>query len=502
MTGAGAVAGVLGTSEVRAAERYSELWGEKGEKWSSESRLPDFSFAGYHFGEKPLPQVKAAASVEQFGAKGDGKTDCTQAFLKAISSVDNGAITIPPGRYVISDIIWIRKPGIVLRGAGPDKTVIYCPKTLEDVRPNMGENTSGKPTSNYSWSGGFFWVQGTFSNKKVASIVSDCNRGSFELKIDEPKIKLQNGQRVIVEMQDDAEKTLIKHMYSNDPGDTAKIVKPIKFRFISRVASASGTRVTLERPLRFDIRKSWSPVLKTYEPTVSEAGVENLTIEFPVKPYPGHTFEERGMNGIAMNNVSDCWIRNVRISNGDSGIYLSGDFCTADGVVLDSKRPDGKGTTGHHGITMGQDCLAQRFDFQTHFVHDFTVSNAQCGNVVKNGKGINLSFDHHKKAPCENLFCNIDVGKGSEIWRCGGGNSLGKHCGARGTFWCIKSAADIKWPGGQFGPDSMNLVGVKTSAASIKDPAGKWFEAIQPEDFRPVDLHEAQLGKRIMKGSK
>ncbi|MGZ8920969.1 MAG: hypothetical protein ACXW3L_08290, partial [Limisphaerales bacterium] len=32
---------------------HSELWGAAGEKWDARSRLPDFSFAGYHRGEKP-----------------------------------------------------------------------------------------------------------------------------------------------------------------------------------------------------------------------------------------------------------------------------------------------------------------------------------------------------------------------------------------------------------------------------------------------------------------
>ena len=152
-------------------------------------------------------------------------------------------------------------------------------------------------------------------------------------------------------------------------------------------------------------------------------------------------------------------------------------------------------------MIIGQDCLVQNFEFKTHFVHDFTVHNGKSGNVVKNGKGINLSFDHHKIGPYENLFCNIDVGKGSEIWRCGGGRSLGKHCGARGTFWCIKAQKDIDWPPPKFGPNSINIVGVTTSTTSTKDPDGKWFEAIPPEELKPADLHAAQLAKRLKESS-
>ena len=477
---------------------HSDLWGKDGEKWSPESRLPDFSFAGYHCGEDPLPNEKVTTDVLRFGAKGDGRTDSTQAFREAIDETEKGVILIPAGRYIISDIIWITKPGIVLRGAGQGKTIIVCPKTLEDVRPNMGANSGGKPTSGYSWSGGFLWAKGSIKQNKIASISEDCKRGSRELKIEKTTKTLRKGQRITIEMKDDAQKTLLNHIYSGDSGDTAKISKQT-IRMVNRVVSASGTSVTLERPLRLDIRKSWSPVLKTYEPTVSEVGIEELSIEFPVKPYPGHNFTERGMNGIAMNRVADCWVRNVQISNSDSGIFLDGDFCTADGVVLDSKRSEEKGTTGHHGILLGQDCLVQNFEFKTHFVHDFTLNYAKSGNVVKNGKGINLSLDHHKIGPFENLFCNIDVGKGGEIWLSGGGGSLGKHCGARGTFWCIKSQDNIDWPPLRFGPDSMNIVGVKTSTKSTKDPKGKWFEAIAPEQLQPADLHASQLARRLKK---
>ena len=478
----------------------SKLWGENGESWQPGGRLPDFSFAGYRFGEAPLPKVRAATDVCQHGAIGDGKTDCTQAFVKAIEATDVGAITIPPGRYVIRDIIYLKKPCIVLRGAGPEKTVILCPRTLEDVRPNMGATSSGEPTSNYSWSGGFFWVQGKFVSKSSTSITSECRRGSKTLKL-EKTTDFQVGQRVLLQMRDDSNRTLINHLYSGEPGSTTEIVKPISIKMVSRIASVQGKKITLERPLRWDVRKEWNPTLKTFEPTVTEVGIEDLAIEFPIKPYRGH-FTEFGMNGIAMNGVSDCWIRNVRVSNSDSGIFLSGLFCTLERVTLDSKRPAHRSVTGHHGITLGADCLVKDFDFKTHFIHDLTVSRLQAGNVVKNGKGTNLSLDHHKYANHENLFCNLDVGLGSDIWRCGGGKDLGKHCGARGTFWCIRSQQKIGWPPKGFGPDSMNFVGLETDVKTRQDPRGKWLEAMTPSQLHPADLHRSQLNRRLRQAHK
>ena len=480
-----------------AEPRYSGLWGEHGEKWTPQGRLPDFSFAGYHFGEDPLPRVPLAANVRTFGAKGDGKHDDTQAFVRAIAETESGAILIPAGRYLISDILWIKKPNLVLRGAGPDKTTLVFPKSLDDVCPNPGQTTSGRPTSNYSWSGGFLWIKGTYGMKPISPITSENKRGEKSLVL-EKTAGLEIGQRVAVEVGDTPEKTLLNHLYSGSPGDTAKVVKPIRIRFVSRITAIDGKKIKLERPLRFDIRKEWKPRLLYFVPTVREVGIEDLSIEFPNTPYLGH-FTETGRNAMAINSASDCWVRNVRISNCDSGIYLSGMFCTADRILIESERKPHRGTTGHHGISFGTDCMLQNFDFKTHFIHDITLSYLNAGNVSKNGSGINLSLDHHKKANHENLFCNLDAGKGTDLWRCGGGAALGKHCGARGTFWGIRSEQNQKWPRAVFGPASMNLVGLQTAEPSQIKPVGKWFEAIPPGQLRPADLHAAQLARRLKK---
>jgi hypothetical protein len=477
---------------VAEGQTYSELWGKAGELWTPASRLPDFSFAGYHFGEDPLPVVKVTGNVKDFGAKGDGATDDTEAFKRAIAGTQDGALFVPEGNYRLSDILWIEKPNLVLRGAGRDKTVLQFTRELEDIRPNMGATTEGRPTSNYSWSGGFLWVKGQNQSTPISAIVAEAKRGDQTFTV-EKSDGLKVGQRVQVEQTDDATKSLLAHLYSDDPGDTAKILKPVTVRFVSRVVAVDGNRVTLERPLRWDVRRAWRPTLKTFAPTVSEVGIEELAIAFPVKPYAGH-FTERGMNGLAMDGVADGWVRNVRISNCDSGIFLGGPFCTIDGLVVDGQRPAKGGDTGHHGVTLGLDNLLQNFEFQAKFIHDVTV---KVGNVVKNGKGVNMSFDHHKRAPYENLFCNIDVGDGGQIWRSGGGAQLGKHCAARGTFWNIRSRKEMAWPPASFGPDSLNIVGVRTSKPAIKDSAGKWFEAIPPEELQPADLHAAQLARRL-----
>ena len=64
---------MLSTVAVRA--QTSLLWGENGESWTAESRLPDFSHAGYHEGVDAIPDLAVAANVLDFGAVGDGVAD-------------------------------------------------------------------------------------------------------------------------------------------------------------------------------------------------------------------------------------------------------------------------------------------------------------------------------------------------------------------------------------------------------------------------------------------
>ncbi len=95
---------------VASAQTTSALWGETGELWSAQSRLPDLSFAGYHYGEDPIPLVHVVADVSDFGAVGDGKTDSTKAFQDAIEQSCDGAIYILDGRFVIAKQRSVRKP--------------------------------------------------------------------------------------------------------------------------------------------------------------------------------------------------------------------------------------------------------------------------------------------------------------------------------------------------------------------------------------------------------
>lgn len=480
---------------VPASGQVSGLWGENGEKWQAGGRLPDFSFAGYQRGEKPIPDVPVVANVKDFGAVGDGVGDDTEAFRRAVAeaklSEGVGAILIPAGRYLVTDIVEIKRSGVVLRGEGPEKTTIYINKTLQEVKPNMAATTDGRPTSNYSWSGGFFWMRGSFGSQQLATVTKAAKLGQSEIEVSSTE-KLKVGQTIEVQVRDTAENTLAEHLYEGQPGGMTKLKGSSKASLTARITKIEGSVVGLDRALRFDTREEWQPRVLSFEPTVKECGIENLRFEFPVTPYKGH-FTEWGFNPMAFSGVADCWARNIVIDECDSGLFPSGRFCTFENITFNSSRAaDEQNATGHHGIYLGgDDNLFTGFVFNMRFIHDISVSHC-AGNVISDGRGMDLCFDHHKRAPYANLYTNIDMGAGARPWKCGGGADLGKHTAARETFWNLRAKRDIAWPFEGFGPDMMNLVGIQSEKPAIR--AGKWFE---PGEVTPRNLHLAQVKRRL-----
>jgi hypothetical protein len=489
---------LLATPTLRAAGQTSDLWGANGERWNARSRLPDFSYAGYHYGEASLPNAARGVSVKEFGAKGDGQTDDTAAFLKALATVTSGAIEVPPGRYRITEILEIQRSGLVLRGAGPDKTVLFFPKPLNEIKPVWSATTTGRRTSDYSWAGGFVWFKGNLGRRTLTGVTAPAQRGDMALRVSTAE-NLRVGQRVEILETDTPLNSLADALYSGDGGDTSKLLGSTRASIVCRILQINGNEIELDRPLRFDIKAEWQPRILTFEPSVSESGVENLCFEFPVTSYAGH-FTELGFNALAFTGVADCWARNLRIANADSGIFANGYFCTIQGIVYESARPPDRvfGSTGHHGFSFeGEDNLFTDFDFRTQFIHDITLDHNAAGNVSAHGKGIDLCFDHHRRAVNENLFTDIDAGAGTHLWRGGGGDALGKHAGARNTFWNIRAAKPQNYPPVDFGPTSINLVAVQTQQLSEKNPNGRWFEAIAPDKIVPQDIHAAQLARRL-----
>lgn len=132
-------------------------------------------------------------------------------------------------------------------------------------------------------------------------------------------------------------------------------------------------------------------------------------------------------------------------------------------------------------------------------VHTFTSPVSQVGIERLGFEFPNEPYAGHFTELGANLFANLDAGAGTQLWVCGGGRALGKHCAAWGTYWNIRADRALSWPPDRFGPDLMNLVGLNTGESSVRQPEGRWFEAIPPKQLRPQNIWQAQRSRRLKK---
>jgi hypothetical protein len=119
--------------------------------------LPDYSYAGYQHGERPVPAVKGPIfDVTRFGAVPNSKQPAYAAIQKAIDACEaagGGVVWFPKGVYQVNPApsdtdqprLRISKSGVVLRGegSGPDGSVLYMEAEIQPENPK--KMWSGRP---------------------------------------------------------------------------------------------------------------------------------------------------------------------------------------------------------------------------------------------------------------------------------------------------------------------------------------------------------------------
>jgi len=471
----------------------SALWGEHGEKWTPQSRLPDFSHAGYHGGEVPLPAPAVVTDVKKLGALGDGTTDDTAAFRLAIAATSCGTIFIPAGRYLLTDTITIAKSGIVLRGAGIGRTVLVIPRSLEQIH---GAKTSAEGTkSSWAFQGGFIEVRGHDDGQKLTHVTVPAKRGDNRLVL-KSTADITPGAWVRLLMNDDP--ALGRHLHADlqDVAPTTRKEMKHLCDWVARVTAIDGDAIVLDRPLRLDVRPEWQAEIWSWRPTVEEVGIESLSFEFAGVPKKKH-LQEEGFNALDLHGVTNSWIRDVEVIDADNGLILGGcRFCTIEGFVARAAKRTGK-ETGHHTLWAtgkSQDNLFTGFKIATIYHHELTVEGCSSGNVFERGSGVSLALDHHSNAPYENLFTEIDVGAPNRLWICGGREDRGPHTAARTTLWNIRFSSGGKLPPIPHWPQ-INVIGVPDCTA-ITTPDHEWIEP-SDEGVAPTNIYRAQLARRL-----
>jgi hypothetical protein len=417
-----------------------------GEAEADAQFLPDFSFAGFANGLADIPLAAGVVvHVKDHGAIPNDAKDDTKAVLAAIAHANSIAksviVRFESGRYRLSEVLRIERSDLVLQGAGsgasgttleflrPLNQVDKSDSLVElrqylvklDKRQIEPDNNLDEYFSEYSWSGGFIWVQkpGTRPAAYLEEYDPDINvlaeiqvgeRGKQTITVSD-SARLSVGDVVQVQWvnREGPGAGIIKSLYGSQSGTAGSHHWTFPRRPLvkqsTRVLSIDGNTLTLADPLLHDANGA-IPAQVAEWAHLQQVGIEDLHIEFPMSPYFGHHME-RGYNGIYLTSAYDSWVRNVRISNADSGIltYNSANITLRD-IVTDGQRK------AHYAVHMGNvhNVLAERVTIKNPVLHSLTFNTQSTKCVYKDAQVfVQPTLDQHAGSNHQNLFDNVTL---------------------------------------------------------------------------------------------
>ncbi|MEL6413602.1 MAG: hypothetical protein AAFQ15_01525 [Pseudomonadota bacterium] len=515
----------------------------------STAELPDFSYAGYEFGLGTIPnESDITINASSYGVVADDGLDDSAALLKALEAAHaaGGSVTLklPKGRIVVSEILPITRSNIVLRGAGSgvDGTEIHFPRPLSDIDSSSRlnelrtylkkyEKRQREPRRNidelfseYSWTGGFIWVQ-----------KPDTRAASYLEEYDPPIQKLadirtgKRGERFVRVSSTDSLKAgdALQIQWFNRDGEGGSLLREIYgdtdlaigshhwtfpdrplVRQTTRIVAIQGDRVEIGDPLLHNISQSTPAQFSEWQ-HLEQVGLEDFSITFPNSPYFGHHLE-RGYNGIYLTSVIDGWVRDVRFRNADSGIlsYNSANL-TIENIRSEGDRP------AHYAVHLGNvhNVLVSDLVVENPAVHSLTFNTQSTKSVYRNATVLNASvLDQHAGANHQNLFDNVTLYVNADrrnglpfynVWDGSGAGYWQPGHGRFNTTWnlnvIVESGAGreetVKLDGLAEGPGAF-IVGVQGNRKFEVDyrPAPKVLSVNKPP---PVpSLYDWQLAKR------
>ena len=284
--------------------------------------IPDFSGVGYQNSEKPIPVVPVVKTVT--AVVGDNVANVQTAIneVAALPLVNGirGAILFKAGTYEMSTTINVTASGIVLRGEG-QKTIFKATGIVQyDLIHIIGATGKTDLTSTQKQVTDAFVPVGT-KNVTVQS-------GHTFAVGDWVHFRREPNDAWIHMLGMD---TLTKI----DPLATNWTASSYKISYERKILNIQGNVLTFDAPVMDIIDPVYANafVVKFSSGRISNCAVENLKM---TSSYTSSTDELHGWNAIYMDNVENCWVKNVVaysfgyscVNVNDGGAFVTVDSCS------------------------------------------------------------------------------------------------------------------------------------------------------------------------------
>lgn len=428
------------------AQTTAPLWKDfvESKKSGKTPVLPDFSYAGYHFSEKVIPDLKSKKrfNVTDYGAKPDDnqsdETGIQAAIDAAEKSPDGGVVFFAAGKFLLSadttnrKQIRISKSNIVLKGSGSGigGTEIYQANMWVNNRSILFRAENNK-------------------TQKLTTIIKDAAREDFIVEVADGS-SLHVGQDVVLRHRSEEytrnyfAPLVLKSQWTRLFGENGGM----QIAEIHTIESINGNKVKFKNPLHIDIQLVKSAPFELYSfSSIEECGVEDILFSSNWKNYPEefvhhkNAIHDNAYMAIGMEYAKNSWIRNCEFHDWNDGIFFRAGYAvTIQNVNFKGK----KGHTSFHART-GYGVLVKQCNFNGSQHHGAGTGYSAAGTVVTQCTlGKDQHFDSHGGQPYATLFDDIDGGIFSNL---GGPEAGHPHHGKQMVFWNFKhtSSKDLHY---------------------------------------------------------
>ena len=391
--------------------------------------LHDFSYAGYHMGDLPIPDKYPGkwyvVTTSPYNADNTGKTDATQAIQKALDDAGKaggGVVLLPAGTYRVKPLpgdyaaLHMSYDKVVLRGAGRHQTFIF------NDEPKMRSKVIlyARPAASASWtspSGAEYYLSANAPN------------GTNEVQVATTSA-FKKGDLVVVRA--DATATWVMEHNMSGTWSASNVHGPM---FLRRVAGTSSGKVTLDIPLRATLLTRDGARIYRAKAHLREIGMEDFSMGNREHPGAGWgdndyntsskaAYDVHASRAISMAYVVDGWIRRVSsyrppvnkklvhtLSDGVQ-LYMSRNITVQD-CFFAHPQYEGGGGNGYTFVMQGSDNLL-RGCASVSARHAYSFKSMQTtGNVIRDGSSSapRLATDFHMHLSAANLLDGLTMDK-------------------------------------------------------------------------------------------
>lgn len=468
----------------------------------TEPILPDFSYAGYHYSELPIPEPEHKVfNVVDYGAianDGQSDRDAIQATIDAASQHGSGIVLFPSGRFHLNTTddaespIYLKCGNIVLRGSGKGAhgTELFMEKNLEPEHPDKMYSTP-------------FILNISAPSKKegrITRVTANATRESFTVTVESAE-DLKLGQRVTLYLKstEAVEEALTPHKAPAAWGRLFTNGIVVKERHI--IESIDGNRVTFKEPIHTSINASHGWEIRSYS-VIEEVGIEDIHfVGNWTSGFEHHrsALDDGGWSGIKIMNVANSWIRRCTFTNWNYGISISNSSAVS---VLQISLDGNQGhysthTRGGYGVLFGL------ISDTTDSYHGPSMGYQSVGTVYwRYHYEPTTSWDAHSGLPYATL---LDCVKGGMTYGRSGGPQIGlpnhwRHF----VLWNFQQTGKARskydfWRSGDNKRDRFVfpiIVGHHGSKSTFEESNLQLIES-RGQAVKPESLFESQLSHRL-----